>query len=438
MHSEDWATGRDMKVIEDLPYMLFADRAGRIYDHPYYRMAGFSALSPHPIDPEELLPMPEFSKLFYLPECPPIGLDPETGEYVVVPYAEIRGRKEKIFAVAAFPEPGVVRTHIPAADYSKKRYLLPAWAYTAVGFRDDRYWICGFWIEKNYKWDPRNYDDRELLKKIKEYTSSHKKGRLVRHLIDCALKNHCFAAKNLFFERWEAPLPVSRTCNARCLGCLSFQPKGSFPASHERIRFTPTKEEIVEIAVAHLENAPDAIVSFGQGCEGEPLMEYKLIAESIKEIRKRTKKGTINLNTNGSDPEKIRVIAESGLDSIRISLNSVRPAIYKAYYRPKNYDYEDVIRSIRVSKEMGLYTMINYLIFPGISDQEEEVFLLKELVKETKVDFIHLKNLCIDPVLYVENIPAPQIRGIGMKKMADAIKRYFPDIELGYFNRSIL
>ncbi|RLB11514.1 MAG: radical SAM protein, partial [Deltaproteobacteria bacterium] len=300
---------------------------------------------------------------------------------------------------------------------------------------DGRYWICGFWIEKNYKWDPRNYDDRKLLRKIKEYTSSHPSGRLIRHLIDCALRNHCFAAKNLFFRRWEAPLPVSRTCNARCLGCLSFQPKGSFPASHERIRFTPSKEEIVEIAVSHLESAPDAIVSFGQGCEGEPLMEYKLIAESIKEIRKRTKKGVINLNTNGSDPEKIKIIAESGLDSIRISLNSVRPQLYRAYYRPKDYDYEDVIKSIRVSKEMGLYTMINYLIFPGISDQKEEISLLKELIKETEVDFIHLKNLCIDPVLYVKNMPAPKLPGIGIKKMADIIKSCFPDIELGYFNR---
>ncbi len=426
-----------MIKLTELPYMLFADKKGRIYDHPYYRMAGFSGLSPYPIKAEDLIPMPEFSKLFYLPDCPPIGIDPETGEYVKVPYVEINGRKEKVYAVAAFPEPGIVRTYIPAADYSKKKYLLPAWAYTAVGFKDDKYWICGFWIEKNYKWDPRNYDDRKLLKSIRRYTSKHN-NRLVRHLINCAIRNHCFAAKNLFFERWEAPLPVSRTCNARCLGCLSFQPKGSFPASHERISFTPSKDEIVEIAVNHLENAPDAIVSFGQGCEGEPIMEYRLIAESIKEIRKRTKKGTINLNTNGSDPEKIKTIAESGLDSIRISINSFRPEIYKAYYRPKNYDYQDVIESIYVAKKMGLYTMINYLVFPGITDQEEEIVQLKKIIKETKVDFIHLKNLCIDPVLYRKSMPAPDRPGIGMRKVADIIKSSFPEVELGYFNRTVL
>ena len=422
--------------LDYLPNMLFSDKDGRIYDHPYYKMAGFSCLKPYPIEPEDLIPMPEYSKLFYIPDCPPIGIDPKTKEYVVVPYVRINGKREKVNAVAAFPEPGIVRTHLPAADYSKKKYFLPAWAYTAVGFKDNRYWICGFWIEKNPKWDPRNYDDRKLLRKIREYVSKYPTGRLIRHLIDCALINHCFAAKNLFFMRWEAPIPVSRSCNARCLGCLSFQPKGLFPASHERIKFTPTKEEIVNLAVIHLENAPDPIVSFGQGCEGEPIMEYRLIAESIREIRKRTKRGIINLNTNGSDPEKIRIIAESGLDSIRISMNSVRKSLYEAYYRPKDYRFEDVIKSIHVSKEVGLYTMINYLVFPGITDQEEEIEQLKRFIEDTRVDFIHLKNLCIDPVLYRKNMPSSFYHPIGMRKVVDFIKKSFPHLELGYFNRA--
>ena len=345
--------------------------------------------------------------------------------------------KRRIYAVAAFPEPGVVRTHLPAADYSKKSYLLPAWAYTAVGFKNGGYWICGFWIEKNPKWDPRNYDDKELIKYIEKYTSQYPTGRLIRHLINCATKNHCFAAKNLFLGRWEAPIPVSRRCNAACLGCLSFQPKGSFPASHERIGFTPFKEEIVELAVNHLKNAPDAIVSFGQGCEGEPLMEYELIAESIREIRKRTKKGTINLNTNGSNPKKIKILAEVGLDSIRISLNSVRPELYMAYYRPKDYDFYDVVESIYTAKKKGLYTMINYLIFPGINDQKEEIDCLRALIQETKIDFIHLKNLCIDPALYVDRMSPGYSPAIGIKKVAELMKESFPEVKLGYFNRSL-
>ena len=60
------------------------------------------------------------------------------------------------------------------------------------------------------------------------------------------------------------------------------------------------------VALPHLKEAEDAIVSFGQGCEGEPLMQWRLLEKSIRQMREKTDRGTINLNTNGSLPEKVR------------------------------------------------------------------------------------------------------------------------------------
>ncbi len=420
-----------------LPYMLYADSGGKVYDHPYYRMAGFSGRSQEAIREDDLIPMPEFSKLFFIPDCPPIGIDPSTGRYEIVPEIEVGGAIQRCYGVAAFLEPGLVRTHLPAVDYGPKSYTLPMWGYTAVGFRDDNYWAAGFRIEYNHKWDPRNYDDRELIPAIRDFKRVRGKGPLVEHLVNCATINHCFAAKNLFLGRWEAPLPVSRRCNAACLGCLSLQPDSSCSSSHQRISFRPDRDEIVSLALGHLDHAAGAIVSFGQGCEGEPLTEYRLIAESIREIRKRTGKGTINLNTNGSWPERVREVAESGLDSIRISLNSARPEFYRAYYRPRGYDFEDVAASIALSRELGLYTMINYLVFPGFTDQEEEIEALKGLIERTGVNFLHLKNLNIDPQLYMKEMPVGASRAVGMKRMAELIREEFPTVELGYFNRPV-
>jgi pyruvate-formate lyase-activating enzyme len=420
-----------------LPFMLYADKSGRIFDHPYYRMAGFSGGQPSFLGPADLMAMPEYSKLFYIPQCPPIGLDPATGEHQIVPDIKINGRTTQCFAVAAFPESGIVRTHLPAVAYDSKNYTLPMWGYTAVGFKEDRYWIAGFRIETNPKWDPRNYDDRKLIKVIQHLEKKRPAGPLQEHLKHCALYNHCFAAKNLFLGRWEAPLPVSRTCNARCLGCLSLQPSESCTASHYRITFKPSQEEIVALAVQHMDQAPQPIVSFGQGCEGEPLTEYKLIAAAIRAIRSQTQNGTINLNTNGSWPERVRLVAESGLDSIRISLNSAQPDLYQAYYRPKKYRFEDVLESIRIAQSLGLYTMINYLVFPGITDQPAELTALKKLIRKTGLHFIHLKNLNIDPQLYLSKMPKPESPGIGLKKMTDILKQEFPDLQLGYFNQPV-
>jgi pyruvate-formate lyase-activating enzyme len=423
--------------LEHTPYMLYADRSGQVYEHPYFRMVGFSGGTPKAIRDEDLIAVPEFSKLFFIPECPPIGLDPATGKCSVVPQVEIGGATTSCYAVAVFLEPGLVRCLLPAVDYEPKTYTLPTWAYTAVGFKDGRYWAPGFRIEYNHRWDPRNYDDRELVPAIERYGKEQPVSPLVEHLINCATHNHCFAAKNLFLKRWEAPLPVSQRCNAACLGCLSMQSDQSCPSSHHRILFRPSQDELVRIAVKHLEDAPEAIVSFGQGCEAEPLTEYKLIAESIRKIREKTDRGTINLNTNGSWPERIRLIVESGLDSIRISLNSARSEYYRAYFRPKNYDFDDVVASINQSRSMGLYTMINYLVFPGITDQEKEIEALSKLIRETGVNFLHLKNLNIDPQLYLDRMPRADSPVVGMKRMADIIKRECPDLKLGYFNQPV-
>jgi pyruvate-formate lyase-activating enzyme len=422
---------------KNLPYMLYADRDGIIYEHPYYRMAGFSGGSIAVLEDEDLIQMPEFSKLFFIPDCPPIGLDPSTGEYSLVTEIEDGGVTKKCLAVASFPEPGIVRSHLPAVDYSNKSYILPMWGYTATGFRDDSYWLAGFRIEYNYKWDPRNYDDRVLIPAIKEYQRMEMSGPLVEHLINCAVNNHCFAAKNLFLKRWEAPLPISRGCNADCIGCLSLQPDNSCRSSHQRISFRPDKNEIVSIAVRHLDEAPEAIVSFGQGCEGEPLTEYLLMSESIRDIRDKTRKGTINLNSNGSWPERVLEVAKSGLDSIRISLNSARPPFYRAYYRPKNYDFEDVITSISLSRELGLYTMINYLVFPGISDQEEEIEAMIKLLRRTEVNFVHMKNLNIDPDLYIREMPVSDSKVVGMRGMLEIIQKELPGLRIGYFNQPV-
>lgn len=423
-----------MSGLEELPFLLFADPEGNIYEHPELRMSGFWAMEPAPLWPDDLIPMPEFSKLFYLPGCPAVGVDPKTAELVELKEVQIEGEELPCFAVAAFLEPGYVRTHLPAANYEAKTQILPTWAYGAVGFKDDKYWVAAFQIEYNPRWDPRNYDDRELIEAIKAYPYS---SPLVQHLSRCAVDHHCFAAKNLFLVRWEAPLPVSRVCNASCLGCLSLQSDHLCMPSHHLIEFTPSVDEIVTIATHHLESADKAIVSFGQGCEGEPLTQWRLIKEAIAKIRAKTKRGTINLNTNGSIPEKVVEIGKAGLDSVRISLNSARAEFYHAYYRPKGYGYYDVVESIRRCRDMGLYTMVNYLVFPGISDREAEVEALLKLIKDTGVNFIHFKNLNIDPKLYLDKMPSDDSPIIGLKGVVEVLGQEAPDVELGYFNKPV-
>ena len=81
--------------------------------------------------------------------------------------------------------------------------------------------------------------------------------------------------------------------------------------------------------------------------------------------------------------------------------------------------------------------MINYLVFPGITDQDVEIKALKELIRSTGVNFIHFKNLNIDPQLYLERMPGPKSKGIGMKQVVKILKVEFPSLEIGYFNQPV-
>lgn len=421
---------------QEMPRMLFVDRKGRFYDHPDLEIGGFSQNSPKWISWDELIPLPPQCKFFYIPETLPVGYDPSAGYWVV--FNRKRGKNNALscHAVAAFVPPGYVRFYLPAADYSRKKWIFPLWAYSAVRFAKGRYFVPATLIETNTRWNPDNFDDQELILPLEQYVEEAKENRLIRHLSSCATDNHCFAAKNFFLKRWEAPLPVSRRCNAPCLGCLSSQPKGSCVASHEHIAFRPRVDEIVEVAVRHFKEAEDPIVSFGHGCEGEPLTESHLIVASIREIRKKTAKGIINLNTNGSYPDRVDAICKAGLDSIRISISSARATLYQRYYRPTDYVFKDVLTSLRIARSHGVFTMINHLIFPGISDQPSEIEALRKVIETSVVVFIHIKNLNIDPQLYIAKVQVEGEEEIGTQKMIRILQKEFPQVRLGYFNQT--
>jgi len=419
----------------ELPRLILSDKKGEIFDHPFLKMAGRSGNHMVLPPPSELIPLPMGSQLFTLPERIPIGWNEEGGGFTLLEKMR-RGRKEiECTAVAAFLPPGYIRTLLPATQLRSKAHTLPLWAYSSVGWKDGRFWATGLLIDSNPHWNPKFFkNDRLLTRKVGSVLRKNPKNRLLRQLARCALEYHCFAAKNVFFQRWECPLPTSPSCNADCLGCISLQSSECCPASQERIDFIPTLDEVLGVALPHLEEAEDAIVSFGQGCEGEPLMQWRLLERSIQKLREKTDRGTINLNTNGSFPKRVGKLCDAGLDSIRVTLNSPHPKYFNLYHRPKGYTFRKVVDSLVLAKEMGIYTSINLLVLPGFTDSEKEVEGWMDLIRRTRLDLIQMRNLNIDPDLYLKEIGGGQ--GMGIFKMIEILKREFPSLQFGYFNRT--
>ena len=413
--------------------LVYADSQGRIFNHPYLHLAGRSGREFYRISDHDLIPLPPGSDLFVLPGRRALGYDSRQRRFVTA--GEGPGLADAAQAVAAFMAPAHTMNFLAAYKTLPGAPVLPLFAYTAVGWRAGRFWVAGWRSDPDVRQDLDNFDCRLIEHGVKERLAGAPENRLLQHLSHCALGYGCPAARNLFLGRWEAPLPTSPTCNARCLGCLSRQQQCAFPAPMQRIKFVPSPEEIAEVAAPHLARADRAVASFGQGCEGEPLLQGPTLLAALKLIRSQVSRGTINLNTNASRPETVARLVAGGLDSLRVSLNSARPAYYTAYYRPRGYGFADVLAAIQAAKSEGARVALNYLIFPGVSDLPEEIESLEELIGQTRIDLMQLRNLNIDPDYYLKGIKFhTSQKPLGIRKMVERLQKNFPQLRFGYFN----
>ncbi len=410
------------------PYLLYADDEGKIYEDTTLYAIGRSGWDALPVEEDEWIELPEGGSLYHLPMRRGIGIDVKTGEMRLC---------EKGWAVAAFIPPAHTGFYMAAFEALPDAPTLPLFCYTATGWHNDKFYVTATRIERDIRQECSGYNDTLIHNGVEQMLEAYPHNRLVQHLANnCALTYHCPAARNYFMGRWECPIPSSPACNANCIGCISFQPETEeIFSSQDRLTFKPTAAEIVEFTVPHLETAPFPIVSFGQGCEGEPLLMWETIREAIIEIRKHTKNGSININTNGSKPDAVEKLMQAGLDSIRVSLNSVRPDVYTKYYLPNNYKFEDIRESARIVRQHGGWASINYFVFPGMTDSVAEYEALREFIKYTDISMIQWRNFNIDPDWYLGKIGVTDTgECLGVKQMMELIREEFPNLKYGYYN----
>src|SRR5512142_3149705 len=101
----------------DYPVLLVADKSGDIYDDPRYVAGGMSGGDFLPLSADDIIPLPEGSKFFFVPKGRPVGFNRKGGAVVV----------DGVYAVSAFLPPGYTRTYLPAYEEFQSNPLLPLW-----------------------------------------------------------------------------------------------------------------------------------------------------------------------------------------------------------------------------------------------------------------------------------------------------------------------
>jgi pyruvate-formate lyase-activating enzyme len=380
--------------------LAYADSKGRIYfDEARAPLADGGTL--REAAREELIPAPAGTVPTMLPGRAPLLAN--------------GGAATRRTTLAALLPAGYTRLLVPAYRARDDAPALPLFGYTFACVVDDELYVAAMRTDEGEDWTPRYFGAGELEAIVDARRARDPHNRVLAQLATCSLAYGCFTAQNVFLERGEAALPVSPKCNARCVGCISeLEPDAGLPSPQTRVAYEATVEDLARIAVAHLERVPEGIVSFGQGCEGEPLLRVTTIERTIAAIRASTATGTINLNTNGSLPKSLARAIDAGLQAVRVSLNSFRPATYAAYYRPTGYALEDVFESIALASKSGLRVSLNLLTHPGVTDERAELDAARAFLSSVRVDMLQTRTLNIDPAIYFGRVGRPH-EPVGMR-----------------------
>ena len=399
---------------------LIADAGGNIFDVPEAEGVGRVGGKFFKLKPEDLIKLPDSADLMFLPERQAIGF--KRGEFVT-----LKGR-----AVSAILPQGYTRTHLPAFQKNSRAQLLPLYGYTAVVLYKDELHAAALYTDENHKWNPEHFNTPKLKNFIRRVKKDLPDNRIVAQVARCSLEWHCLTAQNLFYRRWECGIPTSPTCNANCLGCISLQAAECCPSPQSRITFKPTVDEIADVGIYHLNHAPEGIISFGQGCEGEPSLMAENISAAIKRIRATTSRGQININTNAGNTSGIKKIVDAGLDSMRVSIISANADNYQKYYRAA-YTLDAVKNSIRYALDNGVHVSLNMLYMPGFNDRESEFVAWKSFLEELPVQMIQIRNLNYDPDEFFAVMP-PDENFLGTKDFLRELQKIFPALTIGNFS----
>ncbi len=410
--------------------IVYADETGRMFDFPELLAVGRTGSEVTPIEAREWIPLPDGATLVSLPHSRALGLDPNKGSLQALPTA--------YSAVGALLPQGYTRLYLPAYHKQADHEPYPLFGYTAVGFEQDKFYVAATKSDEPDAWNPLQYSQEDAALRVAHLRAKFPDNRLYDHLTTCALEYECVTARNTFFERQEGAIPVSPTCNAGCLGCISEQPADvGFVSPQTRLTIRPMVDEMVELMINHLRQAgPDGVVSFGQGCEGEPSVRGHDLAAAILRTREIITTGAININTNAGLTKQIRAMVDAGLDLMRVSIISALPDHYHAYYRPRGYTLDDVANSARYAADKGVIVSLNYLIFPGVSDQEDEIEAMVKWINDTGVRLVQLRNLNIDPDFYLNKIPPKTGEPLGLLTMMEYLQQECPGLRLGSYTHA--
>lgn len=176
-------------------------------------------------------------------------------------------------------------------------------------------------------------------------------------------------------------ISVTDRCNFRCTYCMPEHPDW-LPKSE-----VLTFEEIVRVARICIQRGVEKIRLTG----GEPLVRRE-VEQLVAMLRGLPGLRGLSMTTNGVYlPQKAVALRNAGLDSLNISLDTLRPDRFAALARRDAFD--DVLKGIDAAQQAGFPVKVNQVVMRGLNDDEIGDFITWGRERGVTVRFIEFMPL---------------------------------------------
>jgi cyclic pyranopterin phosphate synthase len=190
---------------------------------------------------------------------------------------------------------------------------------------------------------------------------------------------------------------VTERCNLRCFYCL---PRGHACERPDQLSFA----ELAEIVAAGVRLGIRKIRITG----GEPLVRPGLV-EFIRTLGQLPGITDLALSTNGTLlAEHAAALADAGIRRVNVSLDSVRPSVFRAI--SGRADLDRVVKGIVAARAAGLQPIkLNVVVMRGVNDDELPAMLAFGAAHGAQVRFIEYMPLGIGQRWASSYVPRAEI-----------------------------
>ena len=158
--------------------------------------------------------------------------------------------------------------------------------------------------------------------------------------------------------------------------------------------------------------------------------DMSLLGDAIRNFRSTFPGSHIQLNLPSIPKNALTDLCEAGLDSLQLTINSAQASFYEAFHKQAGYKLDGITSAFREMKSRGGAAILNYLVFPGLTDHPQEMTAFSQLLSQTKIDKVTLQNMEIDPEWYMDELAILTLerKQVGISNWLKHIREDFPQL----------